>query len=72
MSAKMLKSELEKEVKSLRESLRSKKAEAMVLEKEKKDLTEELVRLQVIRRDNADALKQSTLYIKMILRNQYT
>lgn len=67
----MLKSELEKEVKSLGESLRSKKDNVMVLEKEKKDLTEELVRLQVINRDNADALKQSTLYIKMILRNQY-
>ena len=68
----MLKAELEKEVKSLGEYLKIKEAEVIVLEKEKKNLTEELVRLQVIRRDNADALKQSTLYIKMILRNQYT
>ena len=68
----MLKAELEKEVKSLGEYLKIAEDNVMVLEKEKKDLTEELVRLQVIRRDNADALKQSTLYIKMILRNQYT
>ena len=68
----MLKAELEKEVKSLGEYLKIAEDNVMVLEKEKKDLTEDLVRLQVIRRDNADALKQSTLYIKMILRNQYT
>ncbi len=68
----MLKAELEKEVKSLGEYLKIAEDNVMSLEKEKKDLTEELVRLQVIRRDNADALKQSTLYIKMILRNQYT
>ena len=68
----MLKSELEKEVKSLGEYLKIAEDNVMVLEKEKKDLTEELVRLQVINRDNAEALKQSTIYIKMILRNQYT
>ena len=68
----MLKAELEKEVKSLGEYLKIAEDNVMVLEKEKKDLTEELVKLQVINRDNADALKQSTLYIKMILRNQYT
>ena len=67
----MLKNELEKEVIRLSALEIARDGSIQILEKEKKEITEELVRLKVINRDNSDALKTSTLYIKMLLRNMY-
>lgn len=75
----MLKKELEKEIKRLSEDNKRLdelgkifKADNGQKETQVKELREKNVRLEVINRDNADALKASTIYIKMLLRNMYT
>ena len=68
----MLKKELEKELKLWTELAEKRKAENRRLETQVKQFREQAVRLEVINRDNTDALKASTIYIKMLLRNQYT
>ena len=68
----MNKKELEKKVKELEAIRKVWEADNRRLETQVKQFREQAVRLEVINRDNTDALKHSTLYIKMLLRNQYT